>query len=200
MIQRSHYLEIANKCGHFASWAIWANEGKTPKSNIGDLKIFDLDLNPNILVQINPNIIMVGLNISRKIENTFGNFHDSKPQSQDYKIRYAFKNTGLYGAYMTDIIKDFEQIISGTVHSFLKLNRDFEEHNVAIFEQELLDLNPTNPILIAFGSISYNILLRNFKTKYQIIKIPHYSMRIGKENYRSEVEKIIRQTEIVNAK
>jgi hypothetical protein len=55
---------------------------------------------------------MVALNFSRTIENkAFVNFHDKRPQSQDYKIRYAFRNTEFYGAYMTDIIKGFEEKI-----------------------------------------------------------------------------------------
>jgi len=34
MIQKDHYLEIEKKYGYFASWAIWADEGETPKSNM----------------------------------------------------------------------------------------------------------------------------------------------------------------------
>ena len=29
------------KYGHYASWAIWAEVGDTPKSNMGDLNIFE---------------------------------------------------------------------------------------------------------------------------------------------------------------
>ena len=55
---------------------------------------------------------MVGLNFSRAIESVpFINFHDKRPQGQDYKIRYAFKNTQFQGAYMTDIIKNYEELL-----------------------------------------------------------------------------------------
>src|SRR6476619_7206176 len=104
MISIEHYNEISNKYGEFASWAVWADEGEKSKSNIGDMRVFDLTENPDLLTQLNANVVMVGLNFSRKIaKETFVNFHDSRPQGQDYKIRYAFKNTKFYGAYMTDI-------------------------------------------------------------------------------------------------
>lgn len=192
MISKDHYLEIAHKYGYFASWAIWADEGDRPKSNMGDIRIFDLDHNPDILKQVNPDVVMVGLNFSRPVDKVkFINFHDSRPQAQDYKIRYAFKDTRYWGAYMTDIIKDFEQKISGKVASFLKKNRDFEEQNVALFQQEMLDLKSDNPLIIAFGNQSYKILNKHFRDKYQIIKVPHYSMYISKETYKIEVEKVI---------
>ncbi len=191
MIDKKHYLKIAKKYGHYASWAIWAETGLKPKSNVGDLSIFDVELNSNITEQLRPEIIMVGLNISRPIEFTFGNFHDRRSQSQDYKIRYAFKETDFYGAYMTDIIKDFEQVISGNVISYLKSNPDFEKLNIDLFEQELQDIKSNNPLIIVFGNNSFNILDRYFKNKYKIVKIPHYSMQINKENYKKEVDRIL---------
>ena len=191
MIQKEHYLEIARKYGHCASWAIWADAGDNPKSNIGDIRIFDLEYNPTILEYLNPNVIMVGLNISRGgIEKVFGNFHDSRPEAQDYKIRFAFKDTKYSGAYMTDVIKDFEQLISGNVISYLNKNRPFEEINIAVFQQELIDLKSTSPLIIAFGNHSFKILDKYFKNKFRIIRIPHYSKYISQENYKNEVEQI----------
>jgi len=88
MIEKEHYIEIANKYGEFASWAIWAEVENKPKSNIGITKIFDLEYNPDLLKKLNPDVIMVGLNFSRKIKKEiFVNFHDKRPQGQDYKIR-----------------------------------------------------------------------------------------------------------------
>lgn len=190
MIDKNLYLEIAKKCGHYASWAVWAEVGFKPKSNVGDLSVFDLEQNTNLLEQLRPNVIMVGLNISRRIEYTFGNFHDRRPQSQDYKIRHAFKNTNFYGAYMTDIIKDFEQVMSGDVISYLKSNPDFEKKNIYFFEQELHDIKSSNPLIIAFGNHAFNILEKHFKERYKILKIPHYSMHISKEEYKNAVDKL----------
>lgn len=50
-----------------SSWAIWSNKDKDKgeKSNIGDISFFE---NPSdeLLNKIIPNIILVGLNISKK--------------------------------------------------------------------------------------------------------------------------------------
>src|ERR1017187_9707296 len=175
MISREHYNQIAEKYGEFASWAVWAEVDEKPKSNIGDISVFNPEINPLLLTLLNPDVVMVGLNFSRKIEREiFVNFHDKRPQGQDYKIRYAFKDTKFYGAYMTDIIKDFEEKVSGNVVSYLKMNNEFEKQNIAFFKQELLDLKSKDPLIIAFGNHTYNILSKHFIDSYRIIKVPHY--------------------------
>jgi len=92
---------------------------------------------------------------------------------------------------MTDIIKDFEQKVSGEVASFLRKNKEFEEHNVALFQQEILDLKSDNPLILAFGNQSFKILNKHFRNRYQIIKLPHYSMYISRENYKNEIGKVL---------
>lgn len=192
MITKEHYIEIYNKYGEFASWAVWINEDSKPKSNIGDMSIFNLEKNPKLLEVLNPNVIMVGLNFSRTIERkAFVNFHDKRPQGQDYKIRYAFRNTEYYGAYMTDFIKGYEEKISGNVKSYLKVNYEFELKNVKIFQQEINDLKSVNPLIIAFGNIAYDLLNTHFGKLYRIIKVIHYSQQISKENYRDTVLKTL---------
>lgn len=185
MITEELYKEITNKYGEFASFAIWADAGLTPKSNMGDMSIFDLNMNPQLLEKLNPNVIMVGLNISKKIEKPLSNFHGTIGGA--YKIRYAFHDTPFYGAYMTDIIKDFEQKISGTVLKYLKENKAFEQQNILQFEQELINLKTKNPLIIAFGNITYGLLKIHFGETYKIKKVIHYSHQISKENYREHV-------------
>lgn len=198
MISREHYNEITDKYGDFASWAVWAEAGEKPKSNIGDMSVFNLETNPNILTLLNPNVVMVGLNFSRKIEQEkFVNFHDKRSQGQDYKIRYAFINTDFYGAYMTDIIKDFTEKVSGNVVSYLKNNREFKLKNVKLFHQEITDLRSSDPIIIAFGNHVFDILDKCFKNEFRIVKVPHYSNYISKENYRYETQKILSVSEII---
>lgn len=188
MITEKLFKEIESKFGEFASWAVWSNEGIKPKSNIGDMSIFDLETNPQLLDILNPNVIMVGLNFSRTIERkAFINFHDKRPQGQDYKIRFAFRDTEFYGAYMTDIIKDFEEKVSGNVMLYLKANKDFEIKNVTLFEQELESLKCKDPLIIAFGNNSYTLVHKYFGQKFRIKKVMHYSQQISKENYRKLV-------------
>jgi len=192
MLNHSRYELIKKKYGHYASWAIWADEGKKPKDNMGDLRVFDEAHNPNLLKQLNPEIILVGLNISRGVvPGSFGNFHDPRPESQDYKIRYAMKGTPVWGAYMTDIIKDFSQKVSGKVLSYLSRNIAFEEENIDIFREEIRDLEVDNPTIIAFGQAAYTILERNLCDEFTIQRISHYSMYISRENYRDRVRSIL---------
>jgi hypothetical protein len=117
--------------------------------------IFDLNKNPNLLNNLKPNVIMVGLNFSRSVVKIpFINFHDWRPQCQDYKIRYAFRNTEFYCAYMAYIVKYFEEKISGNVLKYFRNNREFELQNVSLFEQEIKALKCTDPLIIAFGNIN----------------------------------------------
>jgi len=190
MFGRKKFNYIKENYGNVGSWAIWADEDDKPKSNIGDLTILDSDINKNLLSQLNPNVVLVGLNISRNIKVPLANFHDKRSGSNDFKIRFAFRGTPYWGGYMTDIIKDFEQRISGEVISYLKNNKQFEEENVEMFLQELADIGANNPTLIAFGNDSYNILKRNFNYKFKILKVPHYAKYISKEKYREQVKEI----------
>lgn len=187
MLTTERFTSIKNKYGHWASWAVWAKEGDTPKSNMGDLSIFDLQTNPKVLDELNPNIILVGLNISRgSIKNTLGNFHDPRPEAMDFKIRFALRNTPLWGGYMTDVIKDFNQKESGKVAQYLRKHRSFEKANIEILVNEIDALGVSNPTVVAFGNEAYSILLRNMKNKYEIVKLSHYSAYSSKETYREE--------------
>ena len=179
---------IKTKYQFWSSWAIWAEQGDAPKSNIGDLSILDPKFNSNLLNQLNPNIVLVALNISRgDITLPWGNFHDARSEATDYKIRFALKDTPLWGSYMTDIIKDFEEKMSGKVKKFLKDNRDFEKQNVEFFLKELCDIGATNPTLIAFGNDAFDILKRNLNEEFKVLKVPHYANYLGKEKYREQV-------------
>ena len=190
MITREKFEYIKERYGNVGSWAIWADEDIKPKSNIGNLTILDPDINTTLLSQLNPNVVLVGLNISRAIEVPLANFHDKRKGSNDFKIRFAFRGSPYWGGYMTDIIKDFEQIISGEVVSYLNSNKQFELKNFENFKQELTDIGANNPSLIAFGNDSYDILKRNLKDKFEILKVIHYAHFINKEKYREHVKEI----------
>jgi len=191
MFDQTQFEFIKKKYGHYASWAIWAHEGERPKDNVGDLSVFDTNNNVRLLQQLNPNIILVGLNISRRIEVSLANFHDARSQAMDFKIRYALRGSPFWGAYMTDIIKDFEQKASGKVMSYLRTDKPFEEENVKAFREEINDLGIDNPTIIAFGRDAHSVLTRNFRNEYKISRIPHYSNYSSKEKYREEVKCIL---------
>jgi hypothetical protein len=79
MIGIKEFIEIRERFGHFASWAVWADEGVNPKENIDDLSVLNPDVNPSLLKILHGNAILLGLNISRRIERPLGNFHDPRP-------------------------------------------------------------------------------------------------------------------------
>ena len=190
MVTKEKFEFIKDKYGHWTSWAIWAEVGDTPKSNVGDLSIFEGD---KFLELLNPEVVLVGLNISRgDIRFPLANFHDARSEATDYKIRYALKNTLLWGGYMTDIIKDFNEKESGKMMTYLRSNKEFEKSNAKIFQEELNDLGSINPTIIAFGNDAYSIILRNFKDQYKVLKVPHYANYTSKETYREQVTKICR--------
>ena len=188
-MDKIHFEKIKKLYGDYASWAIWAEEGDKPKSNMDNLSIFE---DKNILSQLNPNIVLVGLNISKRDElnKPFENFHG--PLGGAYKIRYAFKNSPYWGGYMTDVIKDFAEKASNKMMSYLKENKIFEKENIDSFLKELEDLESNNPTIIAFGNDAYSVLIRNLNDSYNIKKVPHYSTYMSKENYRNEVQTILK--------
>ena len=61
MIKKNIYEEMKKKYGKVASWAIWAEVGATPKSNVGDLTLLEL---PEIYKFLNPDYVFIGLNVS----------------------------------------------------------------------------------------------------------------------------------------
>lgn len=192
MIDIKQFDLIKQKHGGYASWAVWADVSEKPKSNMGDMSIFDLETNNVLLDMLNNNVIMVGLNISRAskaFSESFRNFHDMNPRANDYKIRYAFQNTEYYGAYMTDIIKNIEMVNSNDVLEHLKINPTIIEKNIEIFREEMQDLKSMAPIILAFGAATYKILNEKInENEYsRLIKLTHYSHHISKEKYKETV-------------
>ena len=187
MISQNQYELIRKKHGKYASWAIWAKGSDKPKSNMGDMAIFDDKL---VLPLLRPNVLMVGLNLSRfTISEPFRNFHDPSSSAQDYKIRFAFEDTEYYGAYMTDIIKGVVEVDSKNIPKHLKENPVVLADSLKIFRQELRDLGAVSPLILAFGRIAYDIIKKNLSSaEYgKLIRLTHYSHQIGKEKYRETV-------------
>jgi hypothetical protein len=110
-----------------------------------------------------------------------------------FKIRYAFKDSPYYGAYMTDIIKLHEEVDSKKVMEHLKTNPGVVANDVDKCREELRDLRATTPTLLAFGNHTYKLLRENLdKSEYhKLIKLTHYSHWISKEPYKEAVFKEI---------
>lgn len=189
LIDAERFELIRRKHGGCASWAVWAPATGGPKSNIGDLSIFDIAANPATLGVLNSGVVMVGLNISRSFRDPFRNFHDPSPKANDFKLRFAFIGTPYYGAYMTDIIKNVEMVKSTDLRNYLRARPSLIRSNVAMFREELRDLRCQRPTILAFGLAAYGHLAKNLlPDEYgALIRLTHYSHQIGKERYRETV-------------
>jgi hypothetical protein len=167
------YLEIKEKYGNESSWAIWSEMLDTNTSNMSDISFFD---DKNISKELNPQIIMVGLNISEPLSGkSFSNFHGKGGGA--YKLRYSLKDTPCWGAYLTDIIKNFPEPDSNKVLKHLKENPDFLEENINLFRDELSDLGSVNPRVYAFGDAAFKILDDIPEKEFTLTKLIHYSYR-----------------------
>ena len=179
------FNNLKQKYGGHSSWAVWEEQTDKPKSNMEDLSIFE---NEEILETLNPEIILVALNFSVDKEiKTWENFHGKN--GEVYKLRYALKNTPLWGAYMTDIIVGHVDPSANSMMRYLKDHPDLVIENIKRFENEINNLNVVNPILYALGNDVFEILNNNLSDKYTIKQIPHYASRISKEIYKDKVWK-----------
>ena len=93
---------------------------------------------------------------------------------------------------MTDIIKNYPEMESSKVVKYLKQNPKVEKENIEEFKKELKMLGSVNPIIIAQGKTNKSdILRRNLKDTYTILKVTHYSAFISKEKLKEEYKKLI---------
>lgn len=195
MISKELFLFIKEKYGDVASWAVWEEVGEKPKSNMGYKNIFDLEKNPDILNALRNDVVMVGLNLSNRsyTDRWYQNFHPDYSTAQDYKIRFAFKDTIYYGAYMTDVIKSEVNLSAKKVRAYLRDNPAVIKKNIASLQEELQDIRADNPVILAFGVDAYEILKMHYpRDGYsKLVKLIHYSHYISKEQYRDEVYKAL---------
>ena len=191
---------IKDKYGPFASWAVWKEQGEKSKSNMGDLNVLDPQQNPDVLSELKPDIVFVGLNVSRNIGDLepFSNFHPNYHNAQDYKLRNALYHTELWGGYITDIIKDYPELHGKKVMPFLRDNPDVERKNIETFREELKDLGTENRTIIAFGNDVFSILSRNLKNEFNIFKVTHYSARLNQQGLRDAIKSLIKKMKKLN--
>ena len=186
------FKKITKKYGNMSSWAVWKRieEHQKPKDGMGDISFFK---NPSkkLLETLNPNIVLVSLNISKGIPRIFGNWHPDYSSANDYKLRYALQDTPFWGSYMTDIIKNHSEMDSKKLIDDLKQNPSLVKKNIDNFIQELKDIGAKNPILIAQGGATFKILKKYLKDKFRIFKVTHYSAFMKKEKLRDEYDNLI---------
>lgn len=195
MISRERFDHVKATWGAYSSWAVWKRigPGDPPKQDIGDLSVLDPDRNPALLVSLNPNIVLLGLNAaSRAIAPApWANFHDPRPVATDFKIRFALEDTPYWGAYMTDVLVGLHETDSTQVQRWIRQNPAGVDAQIARLETELADIGAVDPLLVAFGRAAYTVLRSRLGKIHRLVKVTHYAHQIGKERYRDEVLRVL---------
>ena len=193
MVKKEKYEKLKKEFGEYSSWAIWDDsKPEKPKSGVEGLSAFEEKNLSKTLKLLNTDYILFGLNAAKHEHfacEDWSSFHSSDiKKQQDYKIRYALKNTKLWGSYITDVFKGFPETDSKKLKEAVK-----KDHQMLVkAKQDLkkeLQIIGGDPILIAFGNDSYKYLktiCSDLEVK-NIIKIRHYSAWGGQEKYRSAI-------------
>lgn len=192
MIDEYTFRLVRDKYGHQASWAVWGDFGNRPKDNMDDLSMFADAAYSATCSTLHTNYVLVGLNISTiDITVPLSNFHGKN--GEVYKLRFALHNTPIWGAYMTDVLKDYKNSTAQSVEQYLKTDEGmiFESANFRSFKHELFEINASYATLIALGRTTFDILTRGFQIepskKPKIIKIDHYGFPVPKEKYKARL-------------
>lgn len=180
--------QIADTYGRHSSWAVWAEVGNTPKSNVSDLSIFDPNKHPEAREALHNKIVAVGLNVSEAPrDQLFANFHSDNSKANDFKLRHAFKDTPAWGCYLTDVLKDYKQVDSSIVMREIRANHGIADKHFKSFREEIGVLGAHEATFLGLGGAAVE-LLRQALPKARVIQIRHYAdRRKNKEAYREEL-------------
>ncbi len=191
MISKEQYDTLSKQYGSTSSWTIWAtpnNDLWKTKSNISDVSFFQ---NQDIIEYLSPDYIFVGQNPadhtdSDKYTELWKNFHsgDTK-RSQDYKLRYALKDTKYWGCFITDIYPSVIETDSNC--AMRKTNKVMTTESIERLLQARTILGG-HAVIVAIGGKAYQILKKELREKNVCLKkITHYSYRINIDKYRQSV-------------
>jgi len=151
----SEFEELTKKHGAWASWAVWDYE----KSRHGEKNTDIIYSNIQIL---NIRNVIIGLNISNKVE-VWGNFRGGK---HDRKLKYAFNDNAIRGAYMTDLFR-IETKESTNLAKKLKIKPELVSENVMRFIAEMRDLKITSETHFILMGTEDSILGKYYRNEFQ---------------------------------
>lgn len=186
-MEKELYKTLKNKYGKFSSFAIWAEAIHGEKSNIGNLEIFQEDL----YEPLHTRFIIVDFGNSPSFDRRrdhqqkdWMNFHSDLPRQNEYKLRYAFKDTPLWGSFMIPLFNEYNTL---SLQRKVKEDTDFVESNLQRVKEQLSYFE--QPVLIALGGNVYKYLRSYFGNQYKIVVIKHPSFQIKLEEYKAEILK-----------
>ena len=196
-ISKEAFLTLRKRYCFTSSWALWRepNPDGRPLDGISDCSIFDED---GVWKRLRPQYVFVGLNRANGVasKGPLAMFHSERPTAKDYKLRHALFGTEFWGGYITDVLHDMVGVNSGAIMRAFRADRDLAERQIADFWTEIEDVErvcglPGKPLLIAMGGAAFSVLKQAQRNGqlvgYDAIKISHYSMYGGQEDYRRAV-------------
>ncbi|WP_316819423.1 hypothetical protein [Pedobacter gandavensis] len=149
------FEKLTEKHGAWASWAIWEYE----KSRIGEKST---DIIYSNIEALNVRNVIIGLNISNGVE-VWGNFRGGK---HDRKLKYAFNDTAIRGAYMTDLFR-IKMKESTSLAKELKINPELIPENVLRFVDEMRDLKITSETRFILMGTEESVLGKYYRREFQ---------------------------------
>lgn len=179
--------------GH-ASWAVWGRAVPAPDQfATGDSSQANLQLpaDDGTDALLHGRAVLLGLNpgnAAQRLHQLLGDwyaFHSGSDRipagfrySNDHLIAEACRDTGLWGAYMTDLFPTLVESASGEVAEQVRTDPRWVRRSISAFSAELEELAvPQPPVLVCFGDrvLGY---ARAFLTSYpadRIVGVTHYS-------------------------
>jgi hypothetical protein len=177
------FHKLKAKYGKHSSWAIW-NHDKPEDTEV---------IKPNLNC-LNISVVLVALNISKRIPTNWQNFHG---RDHARKLMYAFNKSPYRGAYMTDLIKEVE-VDSGMLWARIKNRPDYVDEQIAKFRHEMDDVGvQKHALFILFGKQAAKIFENRLADVYpNHVRCPHYSRRGTDAQWVDEVWTILEKHSI----
>lgn len=193
MLNFDIYMKLREEFGYTSSWAVWA----APKSGNWKSKDNVFNMTPfhnetELLKSLNGDYIFVGLNPAvhdqkdHSVE-VWENFHSSDAKkSQDYKLRYALKDTMYWGAFITDVYTGIADTYSDSTMKKVTKSATLESMVNVLRIREILGGHAT---IVAMGTKAHAVLKKNLPEDIELKMITHYSAYVNIDNYRDTVQK-----------
>ncbi len=176
----TEFKKLAALYGRYGGWAIW--EYAKSRSQEASTECIYKNLH-----QLNSNNVIIGLNVSEFIK---GDWHNFRAGRHDRKLKYAFNDSDIRGAYMTDLYKGIVDPKSLSLHKELNNNYKVIEQNVHLFIQEMKDIGIKSDTRFILMGTEKSITGTHFITYYKIhfannpvVFHRHYSSRGTDEDW-----------------
>lgn len=155
--------DLAEKYGMYSSWATWN------PANPADARIIAEHQSC-----LKASVVMIGLNVSRPIPNTWQNFHGA---DHARKLMFAFNDSPYRGAYMTDIIKGEVESKAGRLLARLRDGSIDVQKHIDAFRTEMFDVGAhEHSLFILFGNDVAQFFTRHLAAIYpNRVRCAHYS-------------------------